>query len=174
VATLVATSIPSSASNPSTEPRNLDDSDAGRLIYASRPRLRALWTLWSVEVRVLSGALGKPRTAGLFAAVGMVGEWARGRHSRPSSDQRPRRAPRDWRGGAWRRSGAAPCYRTKRGRSRPGRRAVPKPEARLEGWRLGASRRRGSSDPEASTASARSPTLIIPTKASWTNCRYEG
>src|SRR5947209_4713944 len=26
-----------------------------------RARLRALWTEWSVEVRVLSGALGKPR-----------------------------------------------------------------------------------------------------------------
>jgi hypothetical protein len=28
--------------------------------------LRALWTEWSVEVRVLSGALGKPRVAGAF------------------------------------------------------------------------------------------------------------
>ena len=30
-----------------------------------RARLRALWTLWSVEVRVLSGALRKPCIAGL-------------------------------------------------------------------------------------------------------------
>src|ERR1700722_4676729 len=33
-----------------------------------RARLRALWTAWSVEVRVLSGALRKPRTAGFFLA----------------------------------------------------------------------------------------------------------
>ncbi len=36
-----------------------------------------------------------------------------------------------------------------------------------------ASSPRGSPDREASTGSACSPTLIIPTKASWTNCRYE-
>src|SRR6185437_14241402 len=65
VATPVATSIPSNVSIPSTEPPNLDDSDAGASTYGSRPRLRALWTLWSVEVRVLSGALRKPCTAGL-------------------------------------------------------------------------------------------------------------
>ena len=35
-----------------------------------RARLRALWTLWSVEVRVLSGALEKPRITGLFAVSG--------------------------------------------------------------------------------------------------------
>jgi hypothetical protein len=34
--------------------------------------------------------------------------------------------------------------------------------------------RRGSPDPEASTGSAWSPTFTILTKASWTNCRYEG
>jgi hypothetical protein len=34
--------------------------------------------------------------------------------------------------------------------------------------------RRGSPDPEAAKGSASSPTLIILTKASWTNCRYEG
>jgi hypothetical protein len=33
-----------------------------------RARLRALWTEWSVEVRVLSGALGKPRYRGFFFA----------------------------------------------------------------------------------------------------------
>ena len=33
-----------------------------------RARLRALWTEWSVEVRVLSGALGKPRKRGFFHA----------------------------------------------------------------------------------------------------------
>jgi hypothetical protein len=37
--------------------------EADRRIYTRRSRLRALWTEWSVEVRVLSGALGKPRTA---------------------------------------------------------------------------------------------------------------
>jgi hypothetical protein len=31
-------------------------SDAGKPIYAGRFGLRALWTEWSVEVRVLSGA----------------------------------------------------------------------------------------------------------------------
>src|SRR3984885_6525304 len=37
-----------------------------------RARLRALWTLWSVEVRVLSGALGKAPFAGLFCfSVGL-------------------------------------------------------------------------------------------------------
>ena len=61
VATPVATSILSTVSSPSTEPRNLDDSDAPRSIYAPRIGLRALWTEWSVEVRVLSGALEKPR-----------------------------------------------------------------------------------------------------------------
>ncbi len=34
-----------------------------------RARLRALWTEWSVEVRVLSGALEKPRIAGLFSCL---------------------------------------------------------------------------------------------------------
>ena len=61
VTTLVTTSIPSSSSNPSKEPRNLDDLDAPGSIYTPGSRLRALWTEWSVEVRVLSGALGKPR-----------------------------------------------------------------------------------------------------------------
>ncbi len=37
-----------------------------------RARLRALWTIWSVEVRVLSGALEKPRTAGLFCVSGRL------------------------------------------------------------------------------------------------------
>src|SRR5947209_104534 len=66
MATPVATSIPSNAASPSTEPRKLDDLDTRRSIYAGRSRLRALWTEWSVEVRVLSGALGKPRSAGFF------------------------------------------------------------------------------------------------------------
>ena len=66
MATLVATSILSSASDPSTEPRNLDDLDAPESIYARGTRLRALWTEWSVEVRVLSGALEKPRKRGFF------------------------------------------------------------------------------------------------------------
>jgi hypothetical protein len=68
VATPVATSIPSNASNACSKPTNLEDLDALGSIYAPRTGLRALWTLWSVEVRVLSGALGKPRKTGLFAA----------------------------------------------------------------------------------------------------------
>src|ERR1019366_93347 len=35
-----------------------------------RARLRALWTDWSVEVRVLSGALGKPRYMRGFLLLG--------------------------------------------------------------------------------------------------------
>ena len=66
VTTLVTTSIPSSSSDPSTEPRKLDDLDAPGSIYAPSTWLRALWTEWSVEVRVLSGALEKPRNTGLF------------------------------------------------------------------------------------------------------------
>jgi hypothetical protein len=54
---------PSSAS---TKPPNLDDLDAPGSIYTGHTRLRALWTVWSVEVRVLSGGLEKPRPAGLF------------------------------------------------------------------------------------------------------------
>src|SRR3984885_12136037 len=38
-----------------------------------RARLRALWTDWSVEVRVLSGALGKPRECGAFLWVSACG-----------------------------------------------------------------------------------------------------
>ena len=68
VATSVATSIPSNVSNASSKATNLDDLDARGSIYAPCARLRALWTLWSVEVRVLSGALEKPRTAGLFVS----------------------------------------------------------------------------------------------------------
>jgi hypothetical protein len=34
--------------------------------------------------------------------------------------------------------------------------------------------RRGSPDPEATTHSAPSQNFIIPTKAFWTNCRYDG
>jgi hypothetical protein len=33
-----------------------DDLDTGPPIYAGRPRLRAVWTEWSAEVRVLAGA----------------------------------------------------------------------------------------------------------------------
>ena len=64
----VTTSIGSIASNAYTEPRKLDDSDAPGSIYAPGTGLRALWTEWSVEVRVLSGAPEKPRygSAGLF------------------------------------------------------------------------------------------------------------
>src|SRR5262249_3731323 len=65
----VATSIPSRMSVASQNPRKLDPPDAAGRSYASRIGLRALWTEWSVEVRVLSGALAKPRTPGLFAAL---------------------------------------------------------------------------------------------------------
>jgi hypothetical protein len=56
----VTTSNASITSNTSTNPHDLDDLDARGGIYTGRSRLRALWTAWSVEVRVLSGALGKP------------------------------------------------------------------------------------------------------------------
>jgi hypothetical protein len=55
---------PVTTSTPSTKPLNLDNWDAAENISTARPRLRALWTLWSVEVRVLWGALEKPRTRG--------------------------------------------------------------------------------------------------------------
>ena len=61
VTTLVTTSNASITSNTSTNPHDLDDLDARGSIYAGRSRLRALWTVWSVEVRVFSGALGKAR-----------------------------------------------------------------------------------------------------------------
>ena len=50
------------------KPPNLRALDLRKLIYGRRLRLRALWTEWSVEVRVLSGALGKAllRHAGPF------------------------------------------------------------------------------------------------------------
>src|SRR3954467_7636726 len=38
-----------------------------------RARLRALWTEWSVEVRVLFGALEKPRACGAFLLSGPDG-----------------------------------------------------------------------------------------------------
>jgi hypothetical protein len=41
------------------KPDDSHDLDAGPPSYAGRPRLRALWTEWSVEVRVLSGASKK-------------------------------------------------------------------------------------------------------------------
>ena len=44
----------------------MDDLDGPGRIDTGRSRLRALWTVWSVEVRVLSGALGKPRFCGAF------------------------------------------------------------------------------------------------------------
>jgi hypothetical protein len=55
----VTTSILSNLSSAHSKPTNLDDLDARELIYTRRSRLRALWTVWSVEVRVFSGALGK-------------------------------------------------------------------------------------------------------------------
>jgi hypothetical protein len=59
----------SNVSNPSSESRKfryVDESDAGGSIYTSRPRLRALWAVRLVEVRVLSGALQKAPLSGVF------------------------------------------------------------------------------------------------------------
>ena len=64
----MTTSTLSRGSNPSRKPLDLRASDARKPIYAGRFGLRALWTDWSVEVRVFSGALGMPREAGLFAS----------------------------------------------------------------------------------------------------------
>jgi hypothetical protein len=50
-------------------PHDVDDLDAPGSIDTGRTRLRALWTVWSVEVRVFSGALGKPRTAALLLCL---------------------------------------------------------------------------------------------------------
>ena len=76
------------------------------------PRLRALWTLWSVEVRVLSGALGKPRKTGLFHAMTqLLKPSAGGRPSGNTMDVRRRARPtvsvREDRGGG-RSAGATP------------------------------------------------------------------
>jgi L-amino acid N-acyltransferase YncA len=47
-------------SDASSKPRKLDGLDAPGLIHAGRIWMRALWTEWSVEVRVLSGASKLP------------------------------------------------------------------------------------------------------------------
>jgi hypothetical protein len=52
----LATSISSDASNTSRNPHEMDDLDAAGPIYFGRLRLRALWTAWSVVVRVHFGA----------------------------------------------------------------------------------------------------------------------
>jgi hypothetical protein len=57
--------ISSDASDASAIPHKTDDLDAGGPIFHGRMRLRALWTAWSVVVRVHSGALGKPRKCGV-------------------------------------------------------------------------------------------------------------
>ena len=56
---ILATSIASDLSGASGKPDDSDDLAAGAPIYAAGLRLRALWTVWSVEVRVLSGASEK-------------------------------------------------------------------------------------------------------------------
>jgi hypothetical protein len=53
---IVRTSTPPDPSDAFTDPRKLDDLDALGPIYTPRIRLRALWTAWSVVVRVHSGA----------------------------------------------------------------------------------------------------------------------
>ncbi len=62
--TIVTTSTPSKGSNPYRKPPDLWASDARERIYAGRFGLRALWTDWSVEVRVFSGALESPASRG--------------------------------------------------------------------------------------------------------------
>jgi hypothetical protein len=57
---ILATSITPNVSDASEKPNDLDDLDAGPAVYIARSRLRALWTVWSVEVLVLSGASKKP------------------------------------------------------------------------------------------------------------------
>jgi hypothetical protein len=52
--------VPPDASDASREPRKLDDSDAAGPINSGRIGLRALWTIWSVVVRVHSGAFFCP------------------------------------------------------------------------------------------------------------------
>jgi hypothetical protein len=71
VTTSVTTSTPSTTSNPSEKRRNLDDLDARKSRYMRGFWLRALWTLWSVEVRVLSGALERP-ASGAFRLDAVV------------------------------------------------------------------------------------------------------
>jgi len=56
----VATSMPSNGSSTSTNCRKMDGLDALQRIYIARLKLRALWREFSVEVRVLSGALERP------------------------------------------------------------------------------------------------------------------
>ncbi len=53
-----------------------------------RARLRALWTDWSVEVRVLSGALGKPRFCGVFTSGAGCGDVPLERCVAPASESR--------------------------------------------------------------------------------------
>jgi hypothetical protein len=63
---ILATSIASDVSHPSGKPYGSDDLAASAPIYTGRPRLMALWTVWSVEVRVLSGACQSPAKRGLL------------------------------------------------------------------------------------------------------------
>jgi len=81
VTTRVTTSTPSISSNVSNEPHDLPNLDAGQSIYSARTWLRALWTEWSVEVRVFSGAWRKApqRQRGAFlvleASAPSFGSW---------------------------------------------------------------------------------------------------
>jgi hypothetical protein len=56
----------------------LDDLDTHQRIDAHRAGLRALWTVWSVEVRVFSGALGKAPQVGAFSCRGVAVNPGRG------------------------------------------------------------------------------------------------
>ena len=74
------TSTAPDPSNASTKPRKLGAMDDPRPIYAGRLWLRALWTVWSVEVRVLSGASIKALLRGAFSVAHEVYD-----HTRPAT-----------------------------------------------------------------------------------------
>jgi hypothetical protein len=61
---IVATPRSFDASDASRNPHKMDDLNVGGRILRSWIRLRALWTAWSVVVRVHSGALEKPANRG--------------------------------------------------------------------------------------------------------------
>lgn len=65
--TSLAQVISSDVSDASAIPHKTDDLDAGGPIFHGRMRLRALWTVWSVEVRVFSGASEKAPHGGAFS-----------------------------------------------------------------------------------------------------------
>jgi hypothetical protein len=69
----VTTSTPPDPSNAPGNPRKMDDLDAPGPINTPLIRLRALWTAWSVVVRVNSGALGRTAFKPFVKAAGRLG-----------------------------------------------------------------------------------------------------